>query len=188
MVFLKKYFSSDDKRKQVWAVCPSSPYLARDMVVETEFEKSQVIVELWAGTWVFTKRIFDFSTWKEKDIFIIEIEELFYEKLLENFPENHDSLYHIDARKLPLILREKGIEKIDLVISSLPFLSLPPEIFPSIMEGLSSFFHEETIYKQFSYLPKDSLYKQYFQKIRKQFCMRNVPPATVFTCTNFKKN
>jgi phospholipid N-methyltransferase len=186
MVFFKKYFSSEDKRKQVGAVCPSSPFLARDMVVESEVKQSKVIIELWAGTWVFTERIFDFAS-NDTQIFVIEIEEIFFDKLSERFPDNTASLYHIDARRLPDILREKGISQIDLVISSLPFLSLPSEIFPEIMEWLWDFFHADTLYKQFSYLPKAALYKQYFSSITKKFCMRNIPPATVFSCRNYKK-
>ncbi len=188
MKFLSKYFHSEKKRSEIWAVCASSWFLADMIVCEAEMQNANVIVELWAGTGVFTKRIFNLVWETKKEIFIVEKDFDFYTLLIKKFPEHRYNILNIDVLELENILTERWIDSVDLVISSLPFKSLPLEVFKGVMNHfLWNFSHSKTLFKQFSYFPCAKMYKEYFWSIKKQFCFFNVPPATIFTCTGYKK-
>ncbi len=188
MKFLKKYFESSTKRSEIWAFCSSSWFLARVMVKEEEVRQANVIVELWAWTGVFSREIFRFSEGMKKDIFIIEKDRDFYEVLVKKFPEHTHNIIHADVSEWEKILRERWIEKVDLVISSLPFQSLWKDVLTSVLNHfLGSFFDTKSIFKQFSYIPSTKNYVNHFLHIQKDFCLLNFPPATVFTCTGYKR-
>lgn len=188
MRFLKKYFESSTKRAEVWAFCASSWFLARTMLKKEEVENAQVIVELWAGTGIFTAEIFRLAWWTKKEIFIIEKDRDFFEILRSKFPEYAHNILNVDVSEWERILKERWIDTIDLVVSGLPFQSLWKEVLHTVLDNfLWSFFNEKSIFKQFSYIPSIKNYQRYFSQIEKEFCLLNFPPATVFTCTGYRR-
>jgi len=182
--FLKKFFLN---RKEIWAITPSSRFLANKVVCKNDIEKSWIILEIWAWTWSFTKKIFEYTQNKNKKIFIIEKDKDLYELLLKKFPQNKENIYNIDILNIEEILKEKNIEKIDLIISWLPFKSLPLEIFYFITkEFLPKYTFENTIFIQFSYFKNFSkMLEDYFLKVEKKSCFLNLPRAYIFRCKNF---
>lgn len=188
MEFLKRFAHSSERRSEIGAVCPSSQYLSDLMISEEEISDAKIIVELWAGTGVFTQRIFDIIGEAKKEVFIVEKDREFYEKLIERFPDRIHNIINADVRELEEILKERGMDSVDLVISGLPFRSLGADVFVSVMAHfLGRFSHTETIFRQFSYFPSAGIYRNYFSNITKKFCFRNIPPAMVFTCKWYKK-
>jgi phospholipid N-methyltransferase len=84
-------------------------------------------------------------------------------------------------------LKEKEIEKIDLIISGLPFKSLPLEIFYFIAkEFLPKYTNKNSIFIQFSYFKNFSkMLEDYFLEVEKKSCFLNLPKAYVFRCKSF---
>ncbi len=185
----------------LWAICSSSPFLARKMVTLEDIKGAEVIVELWAGDGAFTKRLCRLAQklWKNPEkIFIIEIDPHLCEELIRNTPpEFRESIYCIDVQALPELLRLKNISSIDLVISGLPFVNLPRELFVFVMTKIFwDFAHADTIFKQFTYISPDkndiatnvSKYSKYAEQIVSiEMCFLNIPPAFVLTCKWFEK-
>lgn len=189
---------------QIWAVFPSSRFLAKRMVKQYQIEKAQTIVEFWAWTWVFTKDIFKIATppallpsnlrgidgefSDSKNIFIIEKDNELYKTILHKFPEQKDFLYNEDMLNLKKILSNKSINNIDLIISWIPFRSLPKEIFKNLMEEvLPEIVWKNTIFVQFSYMKNTKeMFEKYFKNIETEVCYLNIPRAFVFTCSWFK--
>ena len=184
--FLEKFSGTRQKRREIGAVCPSSPILAKDMVTREEIQNSETIVELWAGTGVFTERIFSLIKEGQK-VIIVEKDEMFFEILQEKFPQYKKDIYNIDVQELWSILEEKGIDKVDLFISGLPFRSLPKKLFVNVMLMIRKFSHKNTKFKQFSYAPNVDHYKKYFASVLTATCIRNIPPAFIFTCSGVRE-
>lgn len=188
-LFIKKFIT---KNKETWAVLPSSSFLAKKMVKEEYLLSSDVIIELWAGSWIFTNRIFNilWENIKDKNVFIIEKDVDFYNLLLKKFPNRKEYIYNIDLLDIEEKLLEKNISNIDLIISWLPFKSLPKEIFKFLVNDLfPKFINKKSRYIQFSYFSNFSnLILEYFDDIEIKKCILNIPSAYVFTCSNFIKN
>lgn len=195
--FLDKLIDPE-KRKGIWAIAPSSKFLAEEMVTERDIFWAEVIVEFWAGDGVFTQRIFELAerfASKNVKIFIIELDPELYQKLIQKFPEHKDSIYLYDALKLPELLASNWIQKVDVIISWLPFVSLPKRFFVEIMNIIWDVSHIKTVFKQFTYiaLTQDdkernmAKYAKYFDLVIKETEFINVPPAFVLTCMWFRK-
>jgi len=187
-LFLKKFLFNN---RETGSIMPSSKTLANKMVKKKYIEESNVIIELWAWWWIFTKYIFEYSGNKleEKKIFIIEKDKDFYELLLLKFPQYSDYIYNIDVLDLNKLLIENNIKHIDLVISWLPFKSLPKEIYDFLMIDLfKKYFTKNTLFVQFSYFKNFANdLSQIFENINISKCLFNIPSAYVFEC-NLLKN
>lgn len=177
--FLKNFIKN---RKEVWAILPSSVFLSKKIVDWNIIEKSEVIIEIWAWTWSFTKEIFKHKlNWKK--IIIIEKDINFYKILIKKFPKYKQYIYNIDMLEIDKILSDRWINKIDLLISWIPFKSLPKEIFYIFMDKIIKYFHKDTYFFQFSYFKntKKKL-KKYFKNINITICFLNFPIAFIFKC------
>lgn len=189
LLFLKKQITDN---RQTWAILPSSDFLAKKMVKKSDIEKSEIIIEFWAWSGAFTKYIFKYSKniIDTKKIFIIEKDKDFYNLLIKKFPDYKKYIYNIDVLDIEKLFKEKKIEKIDLIISWLPFKSLPKNIFIFLMWDLfPKFFKESTKFIHFSYFNNFlKTLKNSFHNVWCEKCLLNIPPAYVFDCVDLKNN
>lgn len=175
--------------RQVGAILPSSSFLADKIVDPKIVKKSNVIVEIWAGTWSFTEKIFDCVPQDtDKQIFIIEKDKSLYRCLLKRFPKYKRFIFNEDVLNLTKFLKNKWIIKVDMVVSWLPYLTLPKHIFKYVMDDfLATFFTSTSIYLQFSYAKyTQENYKKYFHHVKTKTCILNIPMAHVFKCEEYK--
>lgn len=187
-LFIEKFLSDN---KQTWAILPSSKFLAKKIINKQDLLSSNIIIELWAWSWVFTKRIFELlgKEITNKQILIIEKDPDFYQLLIKKMPTYSKYIYNIDLLDINELLEEKWIKNVDLIISWLPFKSLPKELFDFlIFEFLTKHINKGSKFIQFSYFSNfwDSL-ATFFKNIKVEKCLLNIPSAYIFTCTNFIK-
>lgn len=184
LLFIKNFIFN---YKEVWAILPSSNFLARKMVFKKDIENSNTIIELWAWTWVFTKQILSQNLeWKK--VFIIEKDKKFYNLLIKKYPEYKKFIYNYNLLDLEELLEKNNIKNIDLLISWLPFKSLPKEILDFTLNNLiKKYFTKNSIFIQFSYFKtfKD-IFNKYFDKVNIKKCWLNIPSAYIYRCKNFK--
>ena len=185
LLFLKRFFKN---RKEIGSVIPSSKFLAKKMVVSNYINNSNVIIEIWAWTGSFTKEIFKHKLeWKK--VFIIEKDKSLYNLLVEKYPEYKKYIYNYDMMDLPNLLKENNLTNIDLIISGIPFRSLSKELFSWFMENIVlKYFDETSIFMQFSYLKNTKkILNKYFNNIDIKDCWLNIPKASIFICSKFKR-
>jgi phospholipid N-methyltransferase len=86
-------------------------------------------------------------------------------------------------------LKKQNIQKVDLIISGLPFKSLPLDIFYYVTkEFLPDFFHKNSLFIQFSYFKNfKKMLDDNFSEIEIKSCFLNLPKAYIFKCKNFIK-
>lgn len=167
---------------QMGAATASSDFLARKMVDHIRFREGQVVLELGPGTGVFTQRILDRAP-KTCRILTVEANEVLAQHMIEHFPAV--KTISGDARNLREYLAAEGLEKADVIICGLPFLSLPQAITEKILEEIEAVLSPQGTFVLFQYtlllLPQ---IKKRFDVTKINWTALNVPPAFVFTCAH----
>lgn len=147
-MFLLEYIKNPRK---VGAIMPSSKYLAHEMISSIDFEKADCIVEYGPGTGVFTEKILARSNEATK-IILIEVNESFYNILKELYGHKRNVIILNDsAENIKEILKKNSIEKVDYIISGLPFASLPEEVSSNILNRTSEVIGEYGQFITFQY-------------------------------------
>lgn len=115
----------------VGAIAPSSEELS-EMMTETIESEHSIVIELGAGTGPFTEKLVN-KIPKDK-LYVVENNVTFYEHLRLRFPDQN--ILCVDACELENHIPTHLHGKINVVVSGLPFRSLPPEIATKILNSL----------------------------------------------------
>lgn len=119
--FLKGFLRNP---KEVGSVIPSSRFLTRRVLECGEVEKARVIVELGPGTGVLTREILHRMR-PDAKLVAVEINPIFVEMLRRTYPDPRFHLYEGSAADLEKALIESRETRADLVVSGIPFSTLP---------------------------------------------------------------
>lgn len=180
--FIKQYMKNP---RTVGAVAPSSEKLAYRMVEDINFLNASCIVEYGPGTGAFTEKILNKK--KDSTVFIaIEYNTDFYNILKEKFKyETNFILINGSAENLKEYLNKYNIDKVDYIVSGLPFASLPDDMSKRILSITKEILKGKSEFITFQYtLFKMKLFRTYFGKIKRKKVLLNLPPAYVLKCKN----
>lgn len=180
--FIKQYIRNP---RTVGAVAPSSEKLAYRMIEDINFFNASCIVEYGPGTGVFTEKILNKK--KDNTIFIaMEYNTDFYNILKEKFKdETNFILINDSAENVKEYLNKYNIDKVDYIVSGLPFASLPDDMSKRILTVTKEILKGKSEFITFQYtLFKMKLFRTYFGKIKRKKVFLNLPPAFVLKCRN----
>lgn len=169
--------------RTIGSVAPSSQALTESMLQNVDWGKVKTIVELGAGTGVFTRAIIAKAA-PEAHIFIFEIDGELRDKLEK---ETGRTIYS-NASYMREALTNEGIDKIDLIVSSIPYAVLPPKTTESIMQALQGSIDESGTFVAFQYsLQMKKTFQQIFTDVKTRFVALNIPPAFVYECKGLRR-
>lgn len=175
MIFIKKFVTEP---RTIGSVTPSSPQLVDSMLCNVDWKRAARIAELGAGTGVMTRAIIDRMT-PGSELLVFEIEKELRDMLSR---ETGLEIYD-DARRLPEVMSARGIDKADLIVSSLPFTVLPREVTGAVVDGISRCLAPDGIFVAFQYsLHMKGAFEKIFGNVDVRFVMMNIPPAFVYEC------
>ncbi|MBP8785519.1 MAG: methyltransferase domain-containing protein [Synergistaceae bacterium] len=166
----------------IGALCASSPALAKMMVDAVPLWRLRgQVLELGAGTGPVTKALIDRGVPKER-LVVVEKSEALALCLRNRFPGTNvlccgaEELEQHVNRSVP----------VDVIVSSLPFRSLPKELTQAIMNQIASILAPRGLYIQFTYalLGEIPMVPQHFRKVRSRVVFKNIPPAKVVVFQN----
>ncbi len=180
--FMEQYIKNP---KTVGAIAPSSDKLACRMIEDIDFLNATYIVEYGPGTGVFTEKILDKK--KDSTIFIaIEYNMDFYNILKDKFRDRTNFILVNDsAENLKKYLHKYNIDKLDYIVSGLPFASLPQDMSKKILSVTKEILKDKGEFITFQYtLFKMKLFRKHFDRIKTKKVLLNMPPAYVFKCKN----
>lgn len=180
--FLMQYIL---KPRTTGAILPSSKKLAYKMIESIDFNKCNCIVEFGPGTGVFTEELLKRRS-RNTTIILIEYNEEFY-KILKSKYKDMENIHIINdsAENINYYLTKYNINKVDYIVSGLPFASLPMEMTNTILEKTKGILGNEGVFITFQYTKlKISLIHNYFKNIKSKKEFFNIPPAYVLTCRN----
>jgi phosphatidylethanolamine/phosphatidyl-N-methylethanolamine N-methyltransferase len=182
-LFLKRWLR---RPLSMGAVVPSGPLLARAMAETTLAsleDRTGHVIELGAGTGEVTKALLAAGIAPQR-LALVERDPELAGFLRRNFPGPR--IIEGDAAHLPGLLVANGVERVAAVVSSLPLLSLPPEVVNDIVSGVFETLPTGAALVQFTYGPKAPVPfaqrdRLRLRSVRGQRIWRNVPPAVVWT-------
>ena len=168
------------------AVVPSGRLLAEAIARRTVTEiarRDGHVVELGAGTGEVTKALLAAGIPAER-LTLVERDPELASFLRQHFPG--PQIIEGDAVRLSRLLAASKVEKVAVVVSSLPLLSLPGEVVTGIVNGVFDALPRGAALVQFTYGPTPPVPKALREKLhlvgaRGRRIWRNVPPAVVWT-------
>jgi len=164
---------------QVGSITPSSRALAKQMMKPMDWERAGTIVELGAGTGIFTKRIDELKK-PDATLICFEKENRMRSRLELLYP---GVLFHEDAVELVRVLTEAGLGQADGIISGLPFANFPQQLRDQIMEQVYAALKPGGIFVAFQYsLQMKKQLQAVFSDVSVKLVPFNVPPAFVYVC------
>lgn len=161
---------------------PSSRSLGRAMAAQVDIQREGSIIEVGAGTGVVTHALLEAGIAHNR-LLIIERDKQLHALLHSIF---HDlNVLCADALELEDVLKKAEIKKINAIVSSLPFLSMPIAIRHGIQEQMAKAIGVDGIIIQFTYGYKSPIGSSELKRYgltgkRVKLVLANVPPAHVW--------
>ncbi len=180
----RTFFSAFLKRgNTVGAVAPSSRFLVKKMVDPIDFTNVKCIVEFGPGTGSITLELL--KRMPENAILLaFEINQDFCDKL-NKINDPRIKIISDTAENLVEHLSQNNIEKVDYIVSSLPFAMLPNRVVRNILKVSQKVLGTSGSYIQYQYsLNAFRKLKSNFKQVSMDFTPMNIPPAFIFVCTN----
>lgn len=164
---------------QIGSIAPSSKALTRAMVRYVDWGRADTIVELGAGTGVFTRAI-DSERRRDSRFFVFEKESGLQSDLRRQFP---DAEVHADAFQLRETLDAAELAGADCILSGLPFANFPPALRSALIDDVYRCLNPGGMFIAFQYsLQLRRELKRRFRALDLDVVFRNMPPAVVYRC------
>lgn len=183
-LFLGKFLSQITRGNPVASIAPSSRWLSRTTVRNVAWDRVQTLVELGAGTGPITRAIAD-RVRPGCRVIVVERDGDFVRMLRERFGSLPNfEIVEADAGALGAILADRGITRVDHVISGLPVPSFPRELQKSLFRTVGAILAPGGTFNQITelawvYWP---FYRRYFERVEFAFEPRNLPPSGAYFC------
>jgi phospholipid N-methyltransferase len=178
----------------VGAISPSSKYLANAMLEPLPLERTRIAVELGAGTGAITSALLDRLP-LSATLLVFEINGRFFDCLRRTISDPRVILINSSVEYLDSELHRRGIQHVDVAVSSLGLAFMPDRQRHALFERLLPFLRSRSVFTQYQYihglqfregrlsrLNLRPLLRQYFVSVQSKIEWRNLPPAFVFTC------
>lgn len=181
LTFLRQWLRNPAKMA---AVSPSGRQLAR-LMIEQLPEGCSRVVELGAGTGVFTRALLDAGI-EPSQLLVVEINPDLVDFLRERFPGVKvvcADARHVDALASQHELSSRG--GVDAIISGLGMLTMNGDLRLAILRAAFAALGDDGRFIQFTYGPFSPVRRREREALdlrvqRTGFALRNLPPANVF--------
>lgn len=172
----------------VGSITPSSPELARRMVVGIKPDTNNVVLELGVGTGAITKFLQEIVP-NDASYLGIELDRDLVRSLKRNYPNM--KIVRGNALEASEIHAKSGLGKVASIICCLPFVSMPNEVGEGILQEIDKFMQQGCIFRTFQYAHgyyfpsaiklREFMRDRYGKSKRSPLIVKNVPPAYTLT-------
>ncbi len=176
LLFLRSFLAHP---RRVGAILPTSRRAVRDMLDMASFGDARCIVELGAGTGVYTGEILA-RLRPDGRLLAFEVDPNLADTLSTRFQDPRLRVVNDSAENIESYLN--GAQA-DLIVSGLPFTSLAAALRRSILERSRRALAPDglMLVLQYSPLIQPELNRM-FASVRRRVSLLNVPPAFLFAC------
>lgn len=177
LVFLQGFLR---RPKEVASIIPSSRFLMRRVMRCAEVAAARLVVELGPGTGGSTRAILR-ALAPNARLLAIEINPRFAGLLRRTLQDPRLVVHEGSAVDLAQILKEHGLGQPDLVLSGIPFSTMPRQLGLAILRAVNE--NLAPIGRFVAYQARDRveiLGRQVFGRARVQTELLNVPPMRVY--------
>jgi len=175
--FFRSFLSNP---RQVGAVLPTSKRAVRDMLDMANFGRARCVVELGAGTGVYTEEIVG-RLHPDARLLAFEVDPDLVATLDGRFEDPRVQVINDSAENVADYL--DGAE-VDIIVSGLPFTSLPEPVKRKIFDQITRVLAADGVMVaiQYSTMVQRDL-SRIFASVRRRVSPLNVPPAFLFRCS-----
>lgn len=164
----------------VGSIIPSSRVLIEKMLAPVDWENTRLFVEYGPGVGTFTRTILD-KLGPDATLLTIDLNPDFTAYLKESLDDPRLVAVTGSAADVEKILKDRGFDHADYVLSGLPFSTLPPGIGEAIGEATAKVIRPGGAFLVYQFSPKVlDFIKPWFERIERGFEWINVPPAKLF--------
>lgn len=175
------FYSFVKSPKTVGSITPSSSFLTKRMFRDVNWEDVQTVVELGAGTGVFTEWISQRLP-AHAAAFIFERDDQMRSRLSKRFQLPNLQIAE-DGLALQEVLYKQGVNSADYIISSLPFYNFSPELRTEFLDAIQQTLHPDGLFIAYQYSRQmESQFRNIFNQVDISLVPINLPPAFVYTC------
>jgi phospholipid N-methyltransferase len=165
--------------RQVGSIVPSSRFLERRIVRAAGVEQARTLVELGPGTGGTTRALLR-AMRPDATLLTIEINPRFV-ALLRRESDTRLIAHQGSAAEISRILAQHGLPKADVVLSGIPFSTMPRDIGMGILHSVHEALLEGATFVAYQVRDRvESLAREVFGPAQVQMEIRNVPPMRVF--------
>jgi phospholipid N-methyltransferase len=174
--FLRSFL---DSPRKVGAVLPTSRRTVRDTLDLAPLERARCVVELGAGTGVYTREILD-RIGPEARLLAFEIDPNLAAALSAQLRDPRLSVITDSAAE---VARHLGGDQVDVVVSGVPFTSLPHTERRRILDAARDALALDGAMLVLQYSPFiQRELERMFASVSRRISPLNVPPAFLFAC------
>lgn len=166
--------------RQVGAILPTSRRAVRDMLDMADFARARTVVELGAGTGVYTEEVLK-RLRPDARFLAFEVDSDLVATLNERVEDRRLRVVNDSAENVGAYLDG---DKVDIIVSGLPFTSLPEPVKRNIFGEMSRVLAPDGVMVaiQYSTMAQREL-ERHFASVRRRVSPVNVPPAFLFQCS-----
>jgi phospholipid N-methyltransferase len=175
--FLRGFFKHP---KMVGSIIPSSNVLIEKMLAPVDWENTKLFVEYGPGVGTFTRPVLE-KLGPDATLLTIDTNAEFTHFLKESIDDDRLVAVTGSAADVEKILKDRGFDQADYVLSGLPFSTLPPGVGDAIGKATAQVIRPGGAFLVYQFRPKVlDFIKPWFDRIDSGFEWINVPPANLF--------
>lgn len=168
--------------KEMGTVVHISPAMCKKMTAFIDHEKDKIIIELGAGDGVITQYILDKMA-PDARLYSFEINEELCATIREKINDSRLVLINGSAENVELYMQQYGVERVDHIISALPFVLFPEALTENILMSCRRLLKQGHYFIQMHYTRNlIKIYQRIFGQVKVFSVLINIPPGYVFKC------
>lgn len=165
--------------QQVGSVIPSSRYLKKHIIEMTDISSAKTIVELGPGTGGTTRSFLE-SMRSDAILLVIEINPDFI-SLLNRIEDPRLIRHHGNACDLIKILAEYQLAPPDVIVSGIPFSTMPMAFGQAIIDAIAQSLASEGCFLAYQFRDRvEELASRVFGPAQIEFELLNIPPVHLY--------
>jgi phospholipid N-methyltransferase len=165
--------------RQVGALVPTSQATVRAMLDMADLQQASCIVELGAGTGVYTAELLR-RVGPQTRVLAFEIDPRLASMVQQRLPDPRLRVVADSAEQLGAYLDG---QRADVVVSALPFTTLPSAVREAVYKAIAGALAPNGVMLAIQYsTARQRDFEGMFSAIRRRRSFRNVPPALLYAC------
>lgn len=168
------------KPKQISYVFPSSRALIHSIAKRSRLDKAQKVIELGPGTGGTTIGFLKEMSC-DAQLCAIEINKDFVKYLKKTIDDDRFKVKHDGAQNLPHVLKKLNWKSADVIISGIPFSTLPKGMGKKIMQSIYQSLKPEGLFVAYQFRDRVSkLATPVFGHTKSHLEIKNFPPMRIY--------
>lgn len=179
-LFAKNFFQHP---RMLGSIIPSSRFLIRRLLREVDWRTVKTAVEYGPGVGTITRAMLQRMP-EDAALVVFETNEDFVAFLRDTIRDPRLHVVHGSAADVEAELAARGLGQADVVVSGIPFSTLPSEVRAAILRSTRQVLRPEGAFLVYQFSPTIGPHLQrVFSSVRRSFEPLNVLPASLFFCS-----